>query len=297
MSQNRLKIIRGHAVANGTSIDADTLLFTPNDARAFFGLGFRRLSTSNGGQVRVRLDLIDAPELRGTLGPQSTFWAKNALTHLCDFLGFAAPVWSVIGAENLNPLSAGACDLVAIGQDKFFRIIALLFPENTFSNSLDWLDEPGAAVTNSLNYSMLFEGFASPAFYTSTPEAIRNVAKPAALSAFEAGRGYQNDKSPLVFTLADIQSDNADRVILPKIWRRMMHFATTESGPDAWLQYIRKHREVLIVDEMGTLTTRIFIQREGDTFTLAAPPHRCTWFPKPGLDTSQILAFIGQKPG
>lgn len=295
MSQSNLPIIRGFGRNHGTANDADTFEFEPDDPKAFFGLGLRKLSSGLHPIQKVRLDLVDAPELRSAIGAQSTFWAKNALEVFNSAANWPAPTWSALGAENVNTASGGRVELVLIGQDKFYRIIAIAFQNETFDPYATTIAVEALDVAASINAQMLAQGAASAAFYTTTPGRILEVAKSIAASAWDANAGYQNEKSPLSFNLYDIAADNDTKVITPKIWRRLVHFATTEAGPANWEKYIARHREIAIVNGSGVKTTRQIIQRNGEVFTLETEPHNLIWYPKPSVATSQILSFLGPK--
>jgi len=240
------KVLHGKfIIRNGLQPDGDTVRFKPDNIR--FVEDLRQGSHGSLGtdkDVNIRLEAIDALEK-----DQELEGATTARDELLSRLGFIDPTYSgnppFIVKSGYQEVSG---HVLTNGFDNFGnRLVGFIFKGDgsargsdgsAFALSTDIVDE-------SINTTLLSEGFVFPAFYDTLPPNLRKHlaaksidARQGKKGAWLRSKGFPGD--PLILN-TPILANLRKAVLWPKLYRRLEEYLESQrpkdlAGFEDWLQ-------------------------------------------------------------
>jgi endonuclease YncB( thermonuclease family) len=265
--QGRFYIFYPEAPRQGPEPDGDTIKFQPDDPALVRGLrqfGDVGPDFNRDSRISVRFEGIDALETHFQNSHQDLELAFAARNFMLARLGFEDVVFrddnpNLVESVRNNPLRG---HIVANGLDGNGRILAFVYPGNPVRADGEdtFLDE--ALMLDSVNLSLLDEGLAYPAIYTSLPVNLADAVRTRTAVAREAGNGVFARESINTERAAPIRGieELEELVLWPKLFRRLANYFSAGfpdlSNFDRWLRedpIQRDDRLILPNGELGNM--------------------------------------------
>lgn len=278
-----LILINGTYRVIGSAPDGDSVRFYPDDPHAFSTSGLRVRTNSSGG-AHLRLDGMEALELRYVPRGSSTAWhqpaelAEAASAALLAALGFQTIERGPDGMVTASVPAAAPGHIVTRTADAYGRAVAFAFPSRRRAPAVD-LARVHLDVTclrDSANWMLLRQGLAFPTYYATLFPDLRAELTAAADHACARQRGvWPHDVTATGFRLTSREQLRDDVVVLPKLFRRLADYLELEdpdsvslAGFPAYLT-ARADRLVTIPDGHATeLDTLVEVRRQGVQLTV-----------------------------
>jgi len=249
MAPPYMRVLHGTFVVQGYAPDGDSLQFVADDPRLYRFLDRAHLvRAATDGSVQIRLEGIDAPELRYQGHHQPL--AENARDALLEAIGFEQLDFTagyVLHGERTSVRGA----IVTSSADSQGRPIAYALREEIASRvtKKGWCRIDRALLSESVNAHMLAEGHAYPLTYTTMPIEHRTVMRGLAASARRRRRGvWALDRSD------GFELNACSRgLLLPKLFRKCVQYLeigkqATAGGFRRWLAMSSGEDDDILVD-------------------------------------------------
>lgn len=266
--------ITGELVVVGYSPDGDSVRFVPTDIATVRRLsGAERLEPDpDDGSLQLRLDAVDAPELR--FQGESQPLAEPARDQLLALVGFTAVTYdegedgTVATATPARVPAAVAASLVEANG----RPVAVLFTGAGVGGRTDGdvVELPDEEVARSVNAELARTGAAYLTVYNTTPPSVRALFTELCRTARDQRSGVWAADRSAGFTVTDQSSVGPEgQLVLPKLFRRVTTWLaadTTRTLPQ-WLAEGSDENDPVQVAGRDTTLSAILTQ-EGDTIAL-----------------------------
>jgi endonuclease YncB( thermonuclease family) len=243
-----------------TSPDGDTVRFVPDRAESLCS----RRPCPNG--VNVRLASIDALELHYDCGHQHVELAQKARDRLLELLGFASVTYHTTPGgipEVVRSVPAQVRGyIVAFGRDTTGkRAAGYVFPGEPPASDGSPVELTGLLVRNSINWRLLSEGLAYPAYFA---DSVNSGVLPALDDAVKASRTHASG----VWRAMAAETSGGVDVLWPPVARSQCAWARRREGGtlDAYLRWLRGADSVPSYPYLQRTTGRRV--RLGDVVTL-----------------------------
>lgn len=233
-------LIEGNYQALYAAPDGDSIRFYPNNPADWQRVpGPHQVTPNNGGGAQIRFDGIDALETHFTAaGSSSTVhqplaFAHRAAQEVLEWLGFTgvvrAPDETVTAC---TPMRLPGYILTRTA-DKNGRCVAFVLKGQAPQPSGSSIYFSTALLRQSANYRMLKLGLAYPTYYTKLYPDIRNQMTKAVANA-RGGTGlWAEDATNSGFVLDSPETIIQDKVILPKLFRRLIEYLAINDGDNS----------------------------------------------------------------
>lgn len=280
-----LTVIEGSYQIIGAAPDGDSIKFYPKHAADWQLIKRPHAVRANkSGGAQLRLDGVDALETHyappggGVIGTahQPLELAHAAAAAALTWLGFSK-VKRDASEKVTNALPAKVEGYVLSRfADKYGRPVVFAFKGKPKSKSGSDVLFDEAALKQSLNYHLLHEGYAYPTYYSQLYPDIRKSMTLAMHAARNEQKGlWPQDATEKGFKVGSLEQVQAQAVIVPKLFRRLLEFFAFNAGDtalDGFVEYLAAHEDKIYIQSEGHRTGFDFVVKvEGQTVRLNHP--------------------------
>lgn len=263
-------VLKGTFHVVGYSPDGDSIRFKADEPEQWLKLEGRSVKPNRKGHAQLRIEAIDTLETHFMTHHQPAPLADLATENLFSLLGITDVEWSKNRSQVTSAKDGVAGYVLSRGTDKYGRPITFLFTdiEELAGKSSVFLDEELAQ--KSVNYKMIYDGFAYPTFYDGFFYDLRAEFASATKLARATRRGIWEVDKTRDFIKVDTLSDITDtHVLLPKLFRRMADYIVKNGrfdGDDFIDQLKAKREKVMILNilHFTHLDNLIHVNRAGE---------------------------------
>jgi hypothetical protein len=267
-------VIRGTFHVKGYSPDGDSIRFKADDEDNWGLLDGPPAKRNARGHAQLRLEAIDTLETHFQGVHQPLTFAKQAMDHLMAQFGITGVQWNAQGTMVTQANDGTTGYIISREVEKNRRPVAFAFagvpPEADGAEV--FLDE--ARVEQSANAEMLRSGMAYPTYYKGLFPDLRAALTAITASARQGNKGvWPHDKTNSGFAATGMQSITEDRVILPKLFRRLAAYLEAGGAATGFDDYMASlAEEVLIISTAHATHFDTVIEVTGDTVKMTEPP-------------------------
>jgi hypothetical protein len=274
-------LIEGSFRIVGAQPDGDSIRFYPNDLAQWDLVGgVHKVRRNAKGGAQLRLDGIDTLEthfpVKGGVVHQPLGLGRKAAKTLLDWIGFSNVVRDVNETVTAATPDQAAGYVLTRGADLYGRCVALAGrgPAPGQSGEPFYVDVAGLRKT--ANYRLLQSGLAYPTYYRKLFPDLRAAMTRAVAKARQTKELWQLDETQSGAQIANFQVLQDDRVILPKLFRRLVGYLVLNDGDPSlagFSAYLAQQDDRLFILSTGHSTGFDFVvEVNGQTVRLTRPP-------------------------
>jgi endonuclease YncB( thermonuclease family) len=288
-------LIKGKFFIVGYQPDGDSVKFMPNNVQLLKKITTEDHKPANvkvnaKGHTQLRIEGIDALETHyvagGTLH-QPLGDATAARKHLLTILGFTGVTFGPSDIEVTGTNNDGMQGYILtkfVDNNRFGRPVSFVFAGTTnIQDGNDKVFLDATLVKKSVNYQMLFDGFAYPTFYSNFYSDLRKAFTDATNKAQSAHRGlWPKDVSTKGFSVNNIKSITDNAVIFPKLFRRLAEHINKNKKPlSTFKQFLEeKNDELFVLNEFHKKNLNNLVKISGKKVTLLEEPENIIFVPQ-----------------
>lgn len=262
-----LLLVNGTFRIAGAAPEGDRIRFYPDDRDAFRRAGWAVRTNSRGG-ARLRLDGIDALESQYVPAGAHTTWRQAgdlsaaASASLLTALGFGRVERDDAGVVTASQPEQVTGHVLTRFADSRGRLVGFAFPGRRRGRSRDLaevtLDVKG--LRDSVNWMLLRQGLAYPAFYTRLYPDLRAELSAAAEHAARRDRGvWPRDVTLTGLRITGPEQLRSGIVMYPKLFRRLADYLDLEgtaggTSLGGFTDYLRARDDELLIIPDGHVT-------------------------------------------
>ncbi len=247
MTQSKYKAFAGTFHVAGYSPDGDSIRFEPSNVAAF--TEFLGIKTRRDRKYQLRLEAIDALETHYEGFRQPRVQALSALERLLEGVDISDIKYSLADKEIVLADDAKQGFVLTRSVDVFKRPVVYVFG-NTAHDLEDTraYEASEVSIESSVNFQMAAKGYVYPTFYNTMDSQFLATFQTAFKVARENRVGlWFNDKS-FELPITGIHQLETDVIIFPKLFRRLVKFASRYSDWDEFPAYIKKNGGSVVVE-------------------------------------------------
>lgn len=264
------QILKGTFHIVGYSPDGDSIRFQADRPEKWLTLEGRSVKLNRKGHAQMRIEAIDTLETHFMTQHQPAPLADSATERLFTHLGITDVKWTNNRSQVVSAKDGVSGYVLSRGTDKYGRPIGFLFNDIEELRGKESIFLDNELAQKSINYKMLYEGFAYPTFYDGFFYDLREEFASAAKLARATKRGVWEVDRTRDFIDINTLSDVTDKhVLLPKLFRRIAEYIVkngTFDGHD-FLEQLRSKREkvvILNILHFAHLDNLIHVNRRGE---------------------------------
>lgn len=234
--------ISGTFHAIGYAPTGHSIHFRAHDATRWGKLAGSPVQFNPQGQAQVRLEGIDTLELDFAGQHQPLKYAREALDFLLSLLGIRG---NLFGPAHARDGAAGS--ILARRVDKHGRPVALVFRGDLegLQGKEVYLDS--ALLPKSINYQLLQEGLAYPAFDAGLDPRLREELTRACRAARSLHKGFwPQDRTNQGVDLDGGPGQLGKFIILPRLFRHLVQFMKESDDLRGFRAYLEAHPDPVL---------------------------------------------------
>ncbi len=247
MKEKKYRVFAGRFHVTGYSPDGDSIRFEPYTPQAF--VEFLNIRPKRMNKFQLRLEAIDALETHYEGYMQPRMAAIRALEHLLERLDISDIEYSMLGDLVVSANDAKEGYVLTRSVDGFKRPIVYIFPK--YGHDLDVTqpyDAEMVPIEQSVNFQMAAEGHVYPTFYNTMHPHFLRTFQAACKNARELHRGLWFYDKTAEFDISDLDAIQTEFVILPKLFRRIVKFASKNPTLSNLKDYLKRNGGSLYIE-------------------------------------------------
>lgn len=264
------QILKGTFHVVGYSPDGDSIRFQADKPEQWLKLEGRSVKLNRRGHAQLRIEAIDTLETHFMTHHQPAPLADLATENLFTLLGIKDVKWNSSRSQVLSAKDGVPGYVLSRGTDKYGRAVCFLFNdiEELSGKETIFLDE--ILAQKSINYAMLYDGFAYPTFYDGFFYDLRQEFASATKLARATKRGiWEVDRTRDFISINSLEDVTDTHVLLPKLFRRIAEYIVKNGEFDGYdfLEQLRSKREkvmILNILHFTHLDNLIHVNRQGE---------------------------------
>ncbi len=226
----------------GYSPTGHSIHFRAHDAARWGKLAGHPVALNPQGQAQVLLEGIDTLELDFAGQHQPLKYAREALDFLLSRLGIRG---NLFGPAHARDGAAGY--ILARRVDRRGRPVALVFRGDLAGPEGEEVYPESALFQTSVNYQLLQEGLAYPAFDAGLEPRLREELTRACRAARSLQKGFwPQDRTNLGVALDGGAGQLGKHIILPRLFRHLVRFLKESNDLRSFKAYLEAHPDPVV---------------------------------------------------
>ena len=277
-------LIKGKYHVTGYSPDGDTIRFQPDNVQQLDNIlgPNRRLQINDKQHVSLRFDGVDTLETHYSGEHQPELLGNQATDFVLNSLGINNVVWNTNHSKISSSDDGITGYILTRSKDLFGRIISFVFSGVPVENDGDDVFLNSNRLRQSINYKLLENGLAYPAFYKGLFPDLRETMTTAAKKSRIDNSGIWAVDSTHSVTVSGTSSITDTSVIFPKLFRRMISYLKSNSSSvDGFVSYLeQRNDELLLLYSRQTIFFDTLIRVDNNHLSMGVLPESIIFLPR-----------------
>lgn len=267
--------IRGTFHVVNYSPDGDSVRFKADNPNNWHLLEGNSVALNGNGHAQLRLEAIDTLETHYQSFHQPLDLALGATEFLLAELGIMNVQWNAEHTRILQANDGTAGYIIARAVEKNHRPISFVFADDD-STEVDWspIILTPDRLKSSLNYKSIEAGMAYPTYYQGLFPDLRETLTRGAATARAAQNGiWKSDLTTAGFSVPDIKTLEDNRVIMPKLFRRLAEYLEGGGAVEGFKNYLETlHEGITIISNTHFTHFDTVVEVNGNDVRMTEPP-------------------------
>ena len=276
-------LIKGTFHVAGYSPDGDSIRFQADDPGNWDLLDGLPAGLNARGHAQLRIEAIDTLETHYLGHHQPLQLATEATQFLLDAVGIKKVKFDKAGTKVISAQDGTPGYILSRKTEKYRRPVSFVFAGDAEEDDGAQIFLRPDRLEECVNYKSALAGFAYPTYYSGLFSDLRKKMTSAVNKAQKGhGKGiWPMDKTTKGFTVSSLASVTDEKIIMPKLFRRIINFMGDGGSINGFKDYLAANPDPVMELKTGHFTNLdTFVEVAGNKVKLTVEPENLVFIEK-----------------